>query len=141
MASDIQDKMSLISRVICLMLDSDVYLPDTLYNIKKQLIGPIFQDQALIMVRDGKVVAYCSWAFLTEEAEKRYIADSNSLQVTDWKGGDRVWLVDVIAPFNDGTRLLNATRKLGQKLGHTGKKIKFKSYKTARSFDIREVRL
>lgn len=141
LAQKVTDKMTLIGRVITLMLDSSVYLVDTLYDIKKNLIGPIYKDQALILVRKGKVVAYCSWAFLNEETEQRYIDDSNSLEVSDWNAGDRIWLVDVVAPFGDARHLLRAVRDIGELKGLKGQTIKFKSYEDANTFQIREVTL
>lgn len=140
-ASNIENKMGLIADVICLMLDSVVYLPDTLYDIKKSLVGAIFKDQALIMVEDGKVVAYVSWAFLSADIEKKYIKDSNCLDVMDWNSGNSLWLVDVVAPYGNTVQLLNYTKHLAKAIGYKGKTIKFKSYKTADNFQIREVKL
>lgn len=140
-ASNVDNKMGLIADVICLMLDSVVYLPDTLYDIKKNLVGAIFKDQALIMIQDSKVVAYVSWAFLSPEVEKKYIKNSNSLDVMDWNSGDNLWLVDVVSPYGDTVQLLNYTKHLAKAIGYKGKTIKFKSYKTADNFQIREVKL
>jgi cytolysin-activating lysine-acyltransferase len=139
MAKDVSDKMTLVGRVITLMLDSEIYLVDTLFDVKKNIVAPVFTDQAMIIVQDGKVTGYCSWAFLSDEVEKKYIADSNSLEVLDWKSGDNFWLIDVITPFNNGTALLNEARKMAKRRGLGGKKIKFKRYKDRKNFQVREV--
>ena len=139
MAKDVSDKMTLVGRVITLMLDSEVYLVDTLQDIKKNIVPPVFTDQAMLMFKDGKVTGYCSWAFLSDEAEKRYIADSNSLEVLDWNSGDNFWLIDVITPFDNGTALLNEARKMAKRRGLGGKKIKFKRYRDRKNFQVREV--
>jgi cytolysin-activating lysine-acyltransferase len=139
MAKDVSDKMTLVGRVITLMLDSEIYLVDTLMDIKKNIVAPVFTDQAMIIVQDGKVTGYCSWAFLSDEVEKKYIADSNSLEILDWKSGDNFWLIDVITPFNNGTALLNEARKMAKRRGLGGKKIKFKRYKDRKNFQVREV--
>jgi cytolysin-activating lysine-acyltransferase len=141
MAKDINDKSTLIGRVITLMLDSSIYLNDTLAEVRQMLTAPIFTDQAMIMVNDGKVTGYCSWAFLSDEAEKKYIADSNSLEITDWKSGDNIWLIDVITPFDNGTALLNEARKVAKRRGLNGRTIKFKRYKDWKNFQVREVRV
>ena len=140
-ADDITDKMALIGRAITLMLDSHIYLPDTLYIIKKNLVSPVFKNQALIGIRDGKVVGYLSWAFLSEEAEARYIADSNCLDIPDWNSGDRIWLIDVVAPLGDAGAMLAEVRKQADLHGLRGKKVKFKKYDENNEFQIREVRL
>jgi cytolysin-activating lysine-acyltransferase len=139
MAKDVSDKMTLVGRVITLMLDSEIYLVDTLFDIKKNIVAPVFTDQAMIMISDGKVTGYCSWAFLSDEVEKKYIADSNSLEVVDWKSGENFWLIDVITPFDNGTALLNEARKMAKRRGLGGKKIKFKRYKDRKNFQVREV--
>ena len=140
-AETITDKMTLMGRAITLMLDSSIYLPDTLYAIKKNLIGPIFKNQALIGIRDGKVVGYLSWAFLSADAESRYIADSNCLELTDWNSGDRVWLIDVVAPFGDAGMMLSEIRKQADLHGFSGQTVKFKKYDNNNKFQIREVKL
>jgi hemolysin-activating ACP:hemolysin acyltransferase len=140
-ASNISNKMGLIADVICLMLDSQVYLVDTLYDIKKNLVAPIFKDQALVMVRDEKIVAYCSWAFLSDEAQAKYIKDSNSLDITDWNSGSNIWLVDVVCPYGDSVKLLGYTKRLAKIFGFNGNRIKYKLYKDAKTFKIGEVKL
>lgn len=140
-ASNIENKMGLIADVICLMLDSQVYLVDSLYDIKKNLVAPIFKDQALIMVRGDKVVAYCSWAFLSDEAEARYIENSNSLEITDWTSGENIWLIDVVSPYGDAVKLLNYTKRLSEVFGFKGSRLRFKNYKDAQTFKLGEVKL
>ncbi len=38
------------------------------------------------------------WASLSEEAEQRMLAGSTRLAPADWTGGDRLWIIDAIAP-------------------------------------------
>ena len=140
-ASSVADKMSLISRVITLMLDSEAYLSSSLYHLKKLLIGPVYKDQAFIVVKDSKVIAFASWAWLNEEAEQRLL-DGKGLEVTDWNSGDSLWLVDVISPMQDPRFLLNFTRQIGEKYGHKGKTIKFRKYdQETQQYYVREVKL
>jgi cytolysin-activating lysine-acyltransferase len=141
MAKDIGDKMTLVGRVITLMMDSEIYLNDTLLDIKRNITAPIFVDQAMIMVANGKVTGYCSWAFLSDEVEKKYIANSNSLEVADWQSGENIWLIDTITPFDNGTALLNEARKVAKRRGLGGKTLKFKRYKDWKNFQVREVTL
>src|SRR2546426_9170112 len=43
-------------------------------------------------------VAFVSWALLTEEVEKRVQSGAWRLQPADWRSGDRLWVVDLVAP-------------------------------------------
>lgn len=63
------------------------------------LIPPITLGQIEILERNGMPVAYCSWAWLSEAAEIRYMLDPSDIRVEDWTGGDRLWFADWVAPF------------------------------------------
>lgn len=39
------------------------------------------------------------WAYLSEEAEKKLESGVGRLRPDEWKSGDRLWLVDLAAPF------------------------------------------
>ena len=42
--------------------------------------------------------------------EKRLIAGQPRLAPAEWRSGDRVWLMDMVAPFGGGERLLGELR-------------------------------
>lgn len=63
------------------------------------LLPPILLGQIQIIERDAMPVAYCSWAWLSEEAEIRYMIHPSEIRVEDWNGGDRLWFADWVAPF------------------------------------------
>lgn len=63
------------------------------------LLPPIHLNQIEILERDGVPVAYCSWAWLSEAAEIRYMIDPSDLNERDWNSGDRLWFADWVAPF------------------------------------------
>jgi cytolysin-activating lysine-acyltransferase len=70
-----------------------------------QALLPVIQLQQYVLVLDNsqqaaKPVGYLSWANLSAEAEQRYLRGPNlGLRPDDWNSGDRMWLVDVFAPF------------------------------------------
>lgn len=67
----------------------------------KHILPAAALDQcAFLEDKSGAVQGYCSWAFLSEEAEARYVLNPSSLRPEDWTGGDRVWFIDWIAPFD-----------------------------------------
>ena len=39
------------------------------------------------------------WAFVDAETETRLAAGATKLRTQDWKCGDKLWVVEVIAPF------------------------------------------
>jgi cytolysin-activating lysine-acyltransferase len=60
------------------------------------------------LFRDGdRPVGLALWAKCNEVAEKKLqngmIEPENRLTLEEWTSGDRIWLVDLIAPFADAT--------------------------------------
>lgn len=71
---------------------------------------PLVLGQCKLYVKDEAPLAFASWAFLSAEAASRYAA-TGKLAPGDWKSGDEVWLVDLVAPFGGGERVLEDVRK------------------------------
>jgi hemolysin-activating ACP:hemolysin acyltransferase len=63
-----------------------------------RLVMPAIGLQQFRLYYDGTVpIAYASWAFLSAEAETRFLADANGLRPEDWASGDRAYFVDFVA--------------------------------------------
>lgn len=65
-------------------------------------------------------VGYASWAYLSEDAEKRMLQGVRKLSPSDWQSGDRLWLMDLIVPFGG---MEDAAKELREKV-LKGKKVK-----------------
>lgn len=83
-------------------------------DLEWRMFPPIILGQYKLRL-DGKVgglpTAYASWAFLSEEAESDY-RSAHKLRPGDWRTGDRLWLVDCIAPFGGAAALLEELYEL-----------------------------
>jgi cytolysin-activating lysine-acyltransferase len=71
---------------------------------------PLVLGQCKLYVRDEAPLAFASWAFLSPDAAARYAA-TGRLAPGDWKSGEEAWLVDLVAPFGGGERVLEDVRK------------------------------
>jgi len=61
---------------------------------------------------DGKQVqAFAVWASLSEDVEKRLIGSGGRLRPSDWRSGDRLWLMEVVGPN------VNSQQVFGQLIG------------------------
>ena len=65
----------------------------------------------LILNSDNLPVAYCSWAWLSQEKENEFIRRVGYIDPNSWNCGDRLWIIDYISPFS-----LNYTRQLNEAL-------------------------
>lgn len=68
------------------------------------LVMPALLHEQFYMFRDGdKPVGLALWARCNAAAEKKLeggmIEPENRLTLEEWKSGDAIWLVDLIAPF------------------------------------------
>nr|WP_281282105.1 toxin-activating lysine-acyltransferase [Ruegeria sediminis] len=67
-------------------------------NLRAAVEPPVELGQFRIFRFDGVPRAMFSWAYLNSNAEARLV-NVEVLSFDDWKSGDRLWLVDLIAPY------------------------------------------
>lgn len=56
-------------------------------------------------------ISFVSWAFLDEAAEKRLFDNGGKLRPEDWNSGDRLWIIDIVAPFGGVENMLRDIQK------------------------------
>ena len=49
----------------------------------------------------GTPCAYVSWAWFSAQVEAAYMMNPRTLHPTRWQSGNRLWLIDMVAPFGD----------------------------------------
>jgi len=77
-------------------------------DMEWRLFPPVILGQYKLRIDNkagGLPTAYASWAFLSDEIEAGY-RTAHKLRPGDWQSGDRIWLVDCIAPFGGAVHLL-----------------------------------
>jgi cytolysin-activating lysine-acyltransferase len=71
------------------------------------LVMPALQLKQFKIIRQDNIpIAYVSWAYVTEETESRIKQGTPKLAPHEWNKGDRIWIIDVIAPFGGGVQIL-----------------------------------
>lgn len=93
------DKYAILGMMTWLWMSSTLHQNWGTELQKSLLLPPIELNQYVILYRAGNPVAFCTWAFLSKEAELAYILDSSAIAAHCWNSGDRLWFVDWIAPF------------------------------------------
>jgi cytolysin-activating lysine-acyltransferase len=69
----------------------DRSLKEIFYHIYPSIV----LEQYKLHVDDDGLYGFRNWAFLSEEAEKKYL-ETRELEFDDWNSGDRVWVIDTI---------------------------------------------
>ncbi len=96
-----------LGQVAWLMMNSPLHKHLFLTDLEWLVLPPVMLKQFRIFRRDGMPIAYASWARLTEDAEARMTSNVRKLAPGDWNAGDRLWLIDVVAPFGGHEAVLN----------------------------------
>lgn len=67
-------------------------------DLRRYLEPPLTLGQFRLFRFDGVPRGMYTWAWLTDDAERRLIG-GEGLSPEDWGAGDRLWIVDLIAPY------------------------------------------
>ena len=105
------DQASLLGQVAWLMMQSPVHRHLFLADLEYRVAPPLMLQQFRLYRRDNVPVAFVSWALLTEEVEKRVQSGAWRLQPADWRSGDRLWVVDLVAPHGGLDAVLKDLRE------------------------------
>lgn len=91
---------------VWLWMHSEAHRDAPVHLLSTMLLPAIRSGQFVLASEAGKPVFYLSWASFSEQAEARYLAHPpECMSDSDWASGDRLWLLDWIAPFRH-TRVL-----------------------------------
>lgn len=93
-------------QAVWLMMNMPQYKHVFLCDLEWMLLPPILLNQYTIFRADTRVVGFAGWAYLSEEAEARLQEPNPRLAPADWKSGDRLWVVNLFAPFGHGDVLV-----------------------------------
>ncbi len=88
-----------MGRITWLWCNSDLHCSWPIALQTRFVLPPVTLGQYAIVERNGVPQAYCSWARMTLDVETEYVLNPNSLKPEDWASGDRLWVIDWIAPF------------------------------------------
>ncbi|HSV30268.1 MAG TPA: toxin-activating lysine-acyltransferase [Candidatus Omnitrophota bacterium] len=82
-----------------------------LADLEWLVIPALTARQFRVLKAGTKPMAYVSWAHLSEDAEARLLSGQPRLRPADWKSGDRLWVIDVVAPFGGNDEILRTLKK------------------------------
>ncbi len=104
------ESIETLGQITWLWINSPLQKDWPIHLLGTNVVPAIAHRQFLLLKQKGLPVAYCSWAFLDACAEKRYLADAHSLTLADWVSGERMWLIDWVAPFGHSFTLYRKMR-------------------------------
>lgn len=105
-ANKVFHKIPILGYVVWLMNQQQNGRCSFVGDLEWRVMPPLVLDQAKLYTKDESPLAFVSWALLSEEAAARYKTYPHKLLPSDWKSGDQVWLVDMLAPFGGAKDVL-----------------------------------
>lgn len=85
-----------------LFLRAQQYQSAPIYALRRMLEPAIDTGQFAVLRQDHVPRAMFSWAHLSTDAEAKHLS-GEGLTSQDWMSGDRLWLMDVVAPYGQGS--------------------------------------
>lgn len=67
---------------------------------------PLMLEQFRLFYGPNTPAAVTFWAFVSEETEARLKDGAHRLRPDEWKGGDRLWMMELVAPFGAQDEIL-----------------------------------
>ncbi len=88
-----------VGKIVWLMGQSKAHQSHDIADLHRVILPPVALGQYRLWESDGFPVGFMSYALFNEQTEAGYLDGTRFIQPDDWAAGDRLWLVDFIAPF------------------------------------------
>jgi len=70
------------------------------------VMTPIVLQQFRLFYDETKPIGCVLWGSVNEEVEQQLISGTPRLRPQEWKSGDRLWVVEIIAPFGGAEEMV-----------------------------------
>ncbi len=100
---DLSSKLPVVGHVCWLYSQTKTHKYFNFADIEPRILPPLLLKQCKLYIQGNMgslPMGFVSWARLSEEAEQKYI-HTQKLRPADWNSGDRVWVIDMLAPFGN----------------------------------------
>lgn len=111
-----KSEAELFGAMVWLWMHSSTHRLCPLHELQRMLLPALKTGQFVLALQDDpqqQPVGLMTWAFLTPEAEHRYLQTlDRTLQPEDWRQGNRPWILDWVVPFGHTRAVITAVRHL-----------------------------
>ncbi|MBL8565785.1 MAG: toxin-activating lysine-acyltransferase [Hyphomicrobiaceae bacterium] len=85
---------------------ADVYGQHGNSDLEWFVMTPVLLQQFRLYYDQQKPIGVVLWARVDAETEARLEGGATKLRPQDWRSGDRLWIVEVIAPFGGAEEMI-----------------------------------
>lgn len=79
----------------------------TLADLDWAVQPPLILEQCRLFMKDKMPLGFISWAYVSEDVHHRLLKGNTRLEPHEWKGGEHLWLIDVVTPFGQQGEMFN----------------------------------
>lgn len=80
-------------------------------DLEWSVIPPLMLWRFRLFRAQGRVGGLALWARVSEEIDDRLAGGVSRLAPLEWRSGERVWLIDLVAPFGGADRMVEELSK------------------------------
>lgn len=96
----------MLGEIVWLMSQSPLHKQLFIGDLEWFAMPAILVEQFRIFYGPNAPAAVAFWAKVSEETEARLEAGAHKLRPDEWQGGDRLWLIELVAPFGAQDEIL-----------------------------------
>lgn len=104
-------KIPLLGPVSWLMMNTPATRHAFLADLEWRVMPPLVLEQAKLFMRGDMPTAFVTWAYLSDDVIARYAKPPFHLAPSDWKSGEKTFLIDVVAPYGGYAEVLEDLKK------------------------------
>lgn len=104
-------KIPLLGPVAWLMMNNPTTRHSFLADLEWRVMPPLILEQAKLYMRGEMPTAFATWACLSDPVAERFAKPPCQLAPGDWKSGNKVFLVDLFAPYGSAKDVLEDLKK------------------------------
>jgi cytolysin-activating lysine-acyltransferase len=95
-----------LGEIVWLMSQSPLHRQFFISDLEWLVMTPVVLQQFRLFYDATKPIGALFWGTVNEEVEQRLQAGVSRLRPQDWKSGDRLWVVEVLAPFGGAEEMV-----------------------------------
>ena len=95
-----------LGEIVWLMSQSPLHKQFFISDLEWFAMTPVLQQQFRMYYDTEKPVGVVFWALVNDEVDQRLSSGGGRLRPQDWKSGDKLWVVEVVAPFGGAEALV-----------------------------------
>ena len=101
----------ILGEITWLMSQSAVHKQMFIGDLEWFAMPAVLLEQFRVFSGPNSPVAVVFWARINEETEQRLLNGGMKLRPDEWKNGDRLWLLELVAPFGGQDEILHDLSK------------------------------